>query len=273
MFPKVDVKVFYESMSELTKSFFTTQYDPWYMYVEEMANIKLYPAGNVIETDNTNGKCDSDDTSSVCMGNKLQALIIDRYNLNDDNGDFIDGTLRTMKFLGCAFNHPEWNSNVYSAYEFCTEDQLIFDDWFDILVTAKSEVGDAIYKKVLDDTAQFKKDNGLDSLNPVPWVTLDNQKHSKRAQDDLLQTICSQFGGDKPLECTPVQVEVYYSAINPQSRRFFLEQLIPTFRNLRERIHVDLIPYGLADVDSDLDKECAAKDKTCKANKIMVRIF
>ena len=76
--------------------------------------------------------------------------------------------------------------------------------------------------------------------------------------------------GDKPLECTPVQVEVYYSAINPQSRRFFLDQLIPVFRNLRERIHLDLIPFGVPNPDQTIDEECASKDKICLANKVQV---
>lgn len=266
---KVTIQIYYESMSDLSKQFFTTQYDPWYMYVEEMAQIELYPAGNVIETVNgNNGSCDSYNMDSVCLANKIQAFIIDRYYNHDDDGDFIDGSLRTMIFLSCAFNHPHFKDNVYATYEYCTENELIFDDWFAILVTVKSEIGSNVYKTVLDATDKFKKDNQLISLDPVPWVTLDNKMHSKRAADDLLQTVCQQYNGVKPLECTPVHVEIYYSAINPQSRRFFLDQLIPVFRNIRERIHLTLIPYGIANPKQTIEDECKTNENLCFANKV-----
>lgn len=108
-------------------------------------------------------------------------------------GDIVDGTIRTQMFLNCVFNHPQWKDNIYSAYEYCTEETLIYDDWFDILVTAKSEEGDKIYDTVLKATAEFKAANGLETLDPVPWVTLDNQNHSKRAADDLLQAVCANY--------------------------------------------------------------------------------
>lgn len=72
----------------------------------------------------------------------------------------------------------------------------------------------------------------------------------------------------KPLECTPVHVEIYYSAINPQSRRFFLDQLIPVFRNIRERIHLTLIPYGIANPKQTIEDECKTNENLCFANKV-----
>ena len=190
---KVQIKVFYESMSELSKYFFTTQFDPWYVYIEEMVNIELLPAGNVIESNANDGTCDSYEANSTCLANKIQAFVIDKYSKHDDDGDFIDGTLRTMRFLSCVFNHANFKDNAYAAAEYCTEETLAGDEWFDLLTTVKSPEGSAIYKAILDATAQFKADNNLPTLDPVPWVTLDNQNHSKRASSDLLQTVCSQY--------------------------------------------------------------------------------
>jgi len=180
-------------MDELSKYFFTSQYDPWYIFVEEMVSIELYPAGNVIEQGNSDGTCDSYESNSACLANKIQAFVIDKYSLHDDDGDYIDGTLRTMRFLSCYFNHANFKSNAYTAAEYCTEEMLLDDEWFDILTTVKSPEGNRIYKQVLDFTAQFKQDNNLNSFDSLPWVTLDNDKHSKRAAVDLLQTVCSQY--------------------------------------------------------------------------------
>ena len=265
--------MYYESTSELSKSFFTNQFDPWYIYIEEMVNIELYPAGNTLETNSTSGNCDSNNADSTCMGNKIQSLVINNYFNSDDNGDFIDGTLRTMQFLFCAYNHPQWNTNIYAAYEYCTETVLPFDDWFNLLVTAQSPDGAAIYATVLNTTAQFKANNSLSTLDPIPWVTLDTKSHNRGAQDDLLQTVCGEYAGpnsDKPLECTPVELVVYYSAINQQSRRFFLDQLVPLFRNMRERIDLTLVPYGVVDPMSTIEAECAIKEATCTANTYQV---
>jgi len=180
-------------MSELSKYFFTTQFGPWYLYVEEMASIELYPAGNVIEQNKTDGTCDSYDSNSVCLANKIQAFVIDKYSLHDDDGDYIDGTLRTAKFLSCYFDHPSFKTNTYLASEYCSEEKLPADEWFDIVTTVKSPDGNAIYKTVLDITEQFKADLSLESLDPIPWVTLKANKHSKRAADDLLQTVCNEY--------------------------------------------------------------------------------
>jgi len=68
-------------------------------------------------------------------------------------------------------------------------------------------------------------------------------------------------------------VDIYYSAINPQSRRFFLDQLIPTFRKLRERIHLELIPYGVVNSTQTVEQDCMNKDRICLANTVQVSFF
>ena len=264
----MDISVYFESTSELSKHFFTTQYDPWYIYIEEMVNIKLFPAGNVRENLGDNGTCDSYDLDSACMSNKLLSMVIDRYLYHDD-GDFIPGSLRVMRYLSCLYSHNEFKSNIYNAHEYC-EEESPFDDWFDLLVTAKSEIGAQKYAEVLSATKQLNSDNGQDSLSNIPWVTLNNRNFSRMAQNDLMQTVCEHYGGEKPLECTQVEVTIYYSAIHAQSRRFFIDQVKMVYLHLRERIHLQLVPYGLADASSTIEKECEANQNVCEANKAQV---
>src|SRR5690606_15379972 len=139
------------------------------------------------------GRCDSHLANSTCLANKIQAFVIDKYSKHDDDDDFIDGTLRTMTFLGCIFNHPQFKDNAYAAAEYCTEETLLNDEWFDLLTTVKSEEGNKIYKTVLDATNKFLADNGYETFSIIPCVTLDNKKHSTRAADDLLKAVCENY--------------------------------------------------------------------------------
>jgi len=62
--------------------------------------------------------------------------------------------------------------------------------------------------------------------------------------NDLFQTICDNYKGDIPPECTRVKVEIYYETLNAQSRRFFVQELRPTFEQIRESFDLQLIPFG-----------------------------
>jgi hypothetical protein len=76
------------------------------------------------------------------------------------------------------------------------------------------------------------------------------------------------------LECTPVIVEVYYETLNPQSRKFFLEELRPTFEHIRESITIDLIPFGRTKMNitgpNETTFECPNGEQQCLGNKIQV---
>lgn len=85
--------------------------------------------------------------------------------------------------------------------------------------------------------------------------------------------IDSYFQGEKPLECTPVTVEVYYETLNAQSRKFFLEELRPTFENIRESFTLEFIPFGRANLNgtgNDTLMECPNGEQQCLGNKIQV---
>jgi len=76
------------------------------------------------------------------------------------------------------------------------------------------------------------------------------------------------------LECTPVIVEIYYETLNPQSRKFFLEELRPTFEHIRESITIDLIPFGRTKMNisgpNDTTFDCPNGEQQCLGNKIQV---
>lgn len=46
----------------------------------------------------------------------------------------------------------------------------------------------------------------------------------------------------------PTQISIYYETLCPDSRRFFLHQLAPTYEKLNRYMDVELIPYGHANV-------------------------
>ena len=268
--------MYYESTDEISKHFFTTQYGQWYSYLEELADIQLFPAGNIVENGTDNGTCDSYGPDSGCMANKLMAVVIDTYSKQPDDGDFIDGTLRTMLFHRCYYAHPHFRDSIYDAAEYCALETLSADAWFSLEELAKSPEGAAIYAEVLKATAQLKKDLTVDALSLIPWVTVEDSapSMSRVALNDLLQTVCTKYtGADRPLECEPVEVTVFYSAPHALSRRFFLEQLQPVYWHLRERLQLKLVPYGLADASLTIKDECELKADNCTANIAQVLLL
>lgn len=63
-------------------------------------------------------------------------------------------------------------------------------------------------------------------------------------------------------------MDVYYRSLHPTVRRYFLEQIVPTFRHVRERITLNFIPYGPTNDSLSFDEECEANTKLCESNKL-----
>ena len=59
-------------MSQLSKNFFTKQMGPYYRYIEEMVDLRLYPNGNVDDSGNTEGQCPSQ--VPACVANQIQVI-------------------------------------------------------------------------------------------------------------------------------------------------------------------------------------------------------
>ena len=190
---KVKMQVFYESYSDQSKRFFTDQFKSWYTYIEEMAAVELYPAGNTIEHGHSDGTCDSYLKNSACVGNKIQALVIDKYLKHAPESDHVDGATRTMLFLNCFFGYANYSSDVYTAAEYCVGKTLSSEEkWFDLLSMITSNDGARVYKEVLDATAKFKTDHKLASFDSLPWITLGGA-HSKQTVYELLPTVCTNY--------------------------------------------------------------------------------
>ena len=68
-------------------------------------------------------------------------------------------------------------------------------------------------------------------------------------------------------------VEVYYEVLNAQSRKFFLEELRPTFEQIRESFTLDFIPYGRTNSSGSGNEtiyDCPNGENQCLGNKIQV---
>lgn len=68
-----------------------------------------------------------------------------------------------------------------------------------------------------------------------------------------------------------VHVAVYYEALCPDSRSFFIKQLLPTYQRISENLQVELIPYGKATTrktDVGYKFECQHGPVECDANMI-----
>jgi hypothetical protein len=122
----------------------------------------------------------------------LKAVVIDDYWLHDDDGDQIDGSIRTTQFLSCVFTYFNWTQDIYATGKYCADSYLPNDEWNDILLEVESPIGDAIYQTVQKKTQDFKDQLGSTQLERIPWITLEGH-HSLRIQNDLLQSVCELY--------------------------------------------------------------------------------
>ncbi len=283
---KIPVRVFYESTSDLSKVFFRKQTDPWCVYLEEMMSLELYPAGNV-PLFGPNKTSISSDSS---FGNRLLSVVNERYfnhlEQNSIDGDFMDGYMRTLVFHTCFYNASQWRGSegvmteqdFISAAQHCAEMSLPLDDWFNFVAAVKSKEGEEIYSKVVSYTEKFKADNGLSEsgFTSIPWVTIGVETvgsppvHSRQAANDLFLTVCSLYplpsegGVNRPIECTPVEVKVLYSAADTEkSADFLLNQLPEVFWRRRQRIDLTLTPY----IELPLLNESLTAEEACQQNE------
>lgn len=69
-----------------------------------------------------------------------------------------------------------------------------------------------------------------------------------------------------------VKLAVYYESLCPDSRRFFLDQLVPTFGQLGQIIEPLLVPFGHARVLGDNKLVCQHGSRECEGNRLMACI-
>ncbi|XP_027203059.2 uncharacterized protein LOC113796959 [Dermatophagoides pteronyssinus] len=255
----VDVDIYYDSNNEIAKHFFITQLNHSHVFIEEIANVHLHPIGNTEDLVNpTNGNCQNSN-DLICLANAIHATVIDTYE-TPDQLDLIDERLRITNFINCFVTHPEWPNNVQLIGDECAKSQLKNGK-------LPSINGESL-KKALEKTKELKNKLHKTEIT-IPWITLnDNVRNNHESIENLLQTVCNEYDGQKPDECTTATVDIYYSSYASNSRKFFIEELIPTFRNIRERIKLNLYPYGSVNENKTIEEECENDDERCEANKI-----
>lgn len=82
--------------------------------------------------------------------------------------------------------------------------------------------------------------------------------------------VTEESNKDKPTVQT-VHVTVFYEALCPDSRSFFVKHLLPTFERVPENMKVEAIPYGKAKTTKTADGftfECQHGPGECEANMI-----
>lgn len=97
------------------------------------------------------------------------------------------------------------------------------------------------------------------SLKYLPWL-------------QTFQTSSIDHGPSASGEINPVVITVYYEALCPDSKSFFLKHLLPTVDKAARLISVSLVPYGKAKTNEDnfgnLSFSCQHGPTECQANKI-----
>ncbi|KAJ8736404.1 hypothetical protein PYW08_007060 [Mythimna loreyi] len=95
-------------------------------------------------------------------------------------------------------------------------------------------------------------DKSASSISESDIVELEDDKYNKHKQDK-------------------VKVRVYYEALCPDSKHFFVRHLAPVTEKLSEFVDVTLIPYGKAQTKLENEKivfQCQHGEEECYANKI-----
>lgn len=101
------------------------------------------------------------------------------------------------------------------------------------------------------------------------WLGLTQKKSGIEAQfqDNHLVTLSWKDEWSKQ----KVHIAVYYEALCPDSRSFFIKQLLPTYHRIPDNVQVELIPYGKArtiKTDHSYEFMCQHGPVECEANMI-----
>ncbi|KAH6935956.1 hypothetical protein HPB50_011690 [Hyalomma asiaticum] len=74
-----------------------------------------------------------------------------------------------------------------------------------------------------------------------------------------------------PAHCTSINLTLFYEGLCPDCHDFFLDQLWPTYNKLEEYMHVDLVPFGKAEVkvvNDTVTFECQHGPQECYVNQV-----
>ncbi|XP_076235464.1 gamma-interferon-inducible lysosomal thiol reductase [Calliopsis andreniformis] len=101
------------------------------------------------------------------------------------------------------------------------------------------------------------------------WLSFTQEKSGVEAQLQDNQLVTSSQKDDQAKQ--KVHIAIYYEALCPDSRNFFVKQLLPTYHRITDNVQVELIPYGKATTvktDDGYEFMCQHGPIECKANII-----
>lgn len=97
---------------------------------------------------------------------------------------------------------------------------------------------------------------------------LPDKLDTQLSEPDILKLEDDKFNRHKQ---DKVKVRVYYEALCPDSKHFFMKHLWPVTEKLSEFVDVTLVPYGKASTNEEEGKyffKCQHGEEECYANKI-----
>jgi len=86
----------------------------------------------------------------------------------------------------------------------------------------------------------------------------------------IVAVLCLFSCSETKADILPVQIQVYYETLCPDSIRFVAEQLYPTYQKLGQYLNIEFIPYGFAsylpDGNGGWDFACQHGPYECTGN-------
>ncbi|XP_015432214.1 PREDICTED: GILT-like protein C02D5.2 [Dufourea novaeangliae] len=101
------------------------------------------------------------------------------------------------------------------------------------------------------------------------WLSFTQKKSDIEAQLQNNQLVTSSQKDEWIQQ--KVHIAVYYEALCPDSRNFFIKQLLPTYHKIPDNVQMELIPYGKATtvkIDHGYKFTCQHGPIECNANII-----
>lgn len=87
-----------------------------------------------------------------------------------------------------------------------------------------------------------------------------------------LDSSAKQNDEDKCSVPNPIQLGVYFESLCPDSKRFFLDQLIPAYNDIGGIMQLNLVPFGHARVLGPNKMICQHGARECDGNRLMACI-
>lgn len=214
-------------------------------------------------------------------------MVIERYLSEGVDGHLVSGPNRVLDFLDCLTQSHQ--SNVFSKLEVCSNNNLEIDVYRDLFEKIRQN-----HEELTSALDNLSSKHGSLGSSSESFVQLNNET-SLNAYNNLVGEVCLATKVSlrklrpktkpplspqtpKPSICTKTKMRIFYETMNHQSRTFFLQQLKPTFYNLRNVLDLELIPAGRTKFIAGEGEaahgghfECPGGELQCESIKLEVR--